>query len=117
MKKVYHLSSCNTCQKIIKELELPNSFELQDIKADVITKEQLEEMHALAKSYEALFSRRARLYRERELNKKELSEQDYKDLILDHYTFLKRPVIIYNDKIFIGNSKKTVAAAKAAIHG
>ena len=49
--------------------------------------------------------------------KKELSEQDYKDLILDHYTFLKRPVIIYNDKIFIGNSKKTVAAAKAAIHG
>ena len=117
MKKVYHLSSCNTCQKIIKELELPNSFELQDIKAEEITKEQVEEMHALAKSYEALFSRRARLYRERELNKKELSEKDYKDLILDHYTFLKRPVIIYNDEIFIGNSKKTVAAAKAAIHG
>jgi arsenate reductase len=117
MKKVYHLSSCNTCQKILKELNLPDSFEIQDIKEEEITKEQLEEMEALAGSYEALFSRRARLYRERELNKKELSEAEYKELILDHYTFLKRPVIINNDEIFIGNSKKTVAAAKAAVHG
>ena len=117
MKKVYHLSSCNTCQKILKELNLPASFKTQDIKEEEITKEQLEEMEALAGSYEALFSRRARLYRERELNKKELSEADYKELILDHYTFLKRPVIINNDEIFIGNSKKTVAAAKAAVHG
>ena len=117
MKKVYHLSTCNTCQKILNELELPDSFELQDIKEEEITEEQLEEMKALAGSYEALFSRRARLYRERELNKKELSETDYKKLILDHYTFLKRPVIINNDEIFIGNSKKTVAAAKAAVHG
>lgn len=117
MKKVYYLSTCNTCQKIIKELELPDSFEIQDIKEEEITKSQLEEMKALAGNYEDLFSRRARLYRERELNKKELSETDYKDLILDHYTFLKRPVIVNNDEIFIGNSKKTVAAAKAAIHG
>jgi arsenate reductase len=117
MKKVYHLSSCNTCQKILKELNLPDSFEVQDIKEEEITKKQLEEMEAFAGSYEALFSRRARLYRERELNKKELSEADYKELILDHYTFLKRPVIINNDEIFIGNSKKTVAAAKAAVHG
>jgi arsenate reductase len=117
MKKVYHLSSCNTCQRILKELDLPDSFKTQDIKEEEITKEQLEEMEELAGSYEALFSRRARLYRERELNKKELSEADYKELILDHYTFLKRPVIINSDEIFIGNSKKTVAAAKAAVHG
>lgn len=117
MKKVYHLSTCNTCQKILKELELPDSFKLQDIKEEEITQKQLEEMKELAGSYEALFSRRARLYRERELHKKELSEPDYKTLILDHYTFLKRPVIINNEEIFIGNSKKTVAAAKAAVHG
>ncbi|WP_037318041.1 arsenate reductase family protein [Salegentibacter sp. Hel_I_6] len=117
MKKVYHLSTCNTCQKILKELELPDSFELQDIKEEEITTAQVEEMKSLAGSYEAMFSRRARLYRERELNKKELSETDYKEFILDHYTFLKRPVIINDEEIFIGNSKKTVAAAKAAVHG
>jgi len=117
MKKVYHLSTCNTCQKILKELNLPDTFKLQDIKEEEITVGQLEEMKKLAGSYEALFSRRARLYRERELNKKELTEQDYKELILDHYTFLKRPVIIVDDEIFIGNSKKTVATAKAAVDG
>jgi arsenate reductase len=71
VKKVYHLSTCNTCQKILKELELPASFKLQDIKEEEITAAQLEEIKAIAESYEALFSRRARLYRERELNKKD----------------------------------------------
>ncbi|MGA9325762.1 MAG: ArsC/Spx/MgsR family protein, partial [Salegentibacter sp.] len=67
-------------------------------------------------SYEALFSKRARLYREKGLQDEELTEDRYKHLILEHYTFLKRPVIINNDEIFIGNSKKTVAAAKESIH-
>ena len=47
---------------------------------------------------------------------KELSEKDYKDLILDHYTFLKRPVLVLDDQIFVGNSKKVVQAAKEALH-
>lgn len=115
-KKIYHLSTCNTCQKIIKELEPLDGFELQDIKSDPITKAQLEEMHSLAQSYESLFSKRAMLFRQRGLHEQVLEENDYKNLILDHYTFLKRPVILLNDQIFIGNSKKTVAAAKEAIH-
>ena len=56
------------------------------------------------------------LFRQRGLHEKELSEKDYKDLILEHYTFLKRPVIIVEDQIFVGNSKKTVEAAKEALH-
>ncbi|TBW27079.1 arsenate reductase family protein [Gramella sp. KN1008] len=116
MKKIYHLSTCDTCKRIIKELDPPSSFILQDIKEDKITEEQLEEMEELAGSYEALFSKRARLYKERDLKNEELDEGRYKNLILEHYTFLKRPVIINNDKIFIGNSKKTVAAAKESIH-
>ena len=115
-KKIYHLSTCNTCQKILKQLEPLDEFELQDIKTQPITESQLEEMYNLAQSYESLFSRRAMLFRQRGLNKQELGEQDYKNLIFDHYTFLKRPVILFNDKIFIGNSKTTVEAAKEAIH-
>lgn len=116
MKKIYHLSTCDTCKRILKELDPPSSFILQDIKEDAITEEQLEEMEELAGSYEALFSKRARLYKERDLKNEDLDEGRYKNLILEHYTFLKRPVIINNDKIFIGNSKKTVAAAKESIH-
>lgn len=116
MKKIYHLSTCDTCKKILKELELPSSVKLQDIKTEPIMEEQLEEMRQLAGSYEALFSKRARLYKEKGLKDKNLQETEYKELILEHYTFLKRPVIIFNNEIFIGNSKKVVEAAKRAIN-
>ena len=80
MKKIYHLSTCNTCQRILKELEPLNGVELQEIKTESITLTQLEEMHKLAGSYEALFSKRARLYKERGLKEKQLSDNDYKKI-------------------------------------
>ncbi|HET8735462.1 MAG TPA: ArsC/Spx/MgsR family protein [Pricia sp.] len=114
--KIYHLSTCNTCQRILKELRPLGGVAHQDIKTDAITEKQLQEMHDLAGSYEALFSKRARLYRQKGLHEKELSETDYKNLLLEHYTFLKRPVILANGQIFIGNSKKTIAAARQTLH-
>ncbi|MHA7863242.1 arsenate reductase family protein [Flagellimonas marinaquae] len=116
MKKIYHLGSCSTCQRILKELEPLDGVQLQEIKSEAITPEQLEQMAALSGSYESLFSRRAMLFRQRGLHEKELSEKDYKELILEHYTFLKRPVVLVGDKIFVGNAKKTVEAAKEALH-
>jgi arsenate reductase len=116
MKKIYHLSSCSTCARIIGELGLKNKkFELQDIKTEKITAAQLAEMKKMAGSYEALFSRVALKYRALGLDKMTLKEDDYKKYILEEYTFLKRPVIIIKDKIFVGNSKNTVAAAKAEL--
>ena len=117
MKKIYYLSTCDTCKRIINELDLPSDFNLQDIKTEAITTAQIEAMRALTDSYENLFSKRARLYKELDLKSKSLSEDDYKNYILEDYTFLKRPVIIVNDNIFIGNSKKVVAEAKQTIHG
>jgi arsenate reductase-like glutaredoxin family protein len=73
-------------------------------------------MRVLSGSFEALFSKRARLFREKGLHEKSLSEADFKALILEHYTFLKRPVILVDDQIFIGNAAKVVAAAKQKIH-
>ncbi len=102
--------------RILKTLDLPENVELQDIKEQPITVKQLEEMHKLSKSYEALFSKRAKLYKEMDLKNQTLEEADYKQYILEHYTFLKRPVLIYNNDIFIGNSKKIVDAAKLAVH-
>jgi arsenate reductase len=115
MKKIYYLNSCDTCTRILKELRPPASFELQDIKETPISRPELEELRRLSGSYEALFSKRARLFRQRGLHEKRLAETDYASLLLDHYTFLKRPVIVANGKIFIGNSKKTVAAAKESM--
>lgn len=117
MKKVYYLSTCDTCKRIFNEVNLPEEIEKQDIKTDAITASQLEEMHSLSGIYESLFSKRAQLYRQRDLKNKDLQEKDFKDLILEHYTFLKRPVFILDGEIFIGNSKKTVEAVKEQLHG
>ena len=49
-------------------------------------------------------------FRAWELHTKELTEKDYRELILKEYTFLKRPVVIIDDAVFVGNAKKVVAA-------
>ena len=98
--------------RILKELSLSSEFVLQDIKEEPITVSQLDELYKYSNSYEALFSKRAKLYKEMGLKNANLQERDYKHYILEHYTFLKRPVVIINDSIFIGNSKKVVEAAK-----
>lgn len=116
MKKIYYLSSCDTCKRIMDELAIPQSFIKQDIKTQGLTESEVEELYNMTGSYEELFSKRARLYKERNLKEATLLEEDYLNLILEHYTFLKRPIIVNNDEIFIGNSKKTVAAAKKSIH-
>ena len=90
--------------------EIPNlaDFELQDIKKEAITAQQLEALAAAAGSYEALFSRKSQQYRPRGYHEKIMTELDYKNAILDEYTFLKRPVVQIDGKLFIGNSKETV---------
>lgn len=116
MKKVYYLKTCSTCIKILKALNLPSNFVLQDIKTDAITEKQLETMASLSGSYEALFSKRSRLYKEMDLKNKQLTEHDFKQYILEHYTFLSRPVFVIDNAIFIGNSKKNVEAVKEMLN-
>lgn len=117
MQKIYYLSTCDTCRKILKEFDVPSEFILQDIKEEPVTEKQLLEMRKLSGNYENLLNKRAKLYKERDLKNKDLGEEDYKKLLLDHYTFLKRPVIFNKGQIFIGNSKATVAAAKKSVNG
>jgi arsenate reductase len=115
MKKIYHLSTCSTCQRILREIQAEKKgFVLQDIKAERITPAQLDALKEKAGSYEALFSRRATKYKELGLKDKELTEKDYRRLILDDYTFLKRPVALVGGALFAGSEKKTVEGLKAA---
>ena len=98
--------------RILNELNLTSDFILQDIKEQELTVKQLETIYKLSGSYESLFSKRAKLYKEMDLKNQNLTEKDYKFYILQHYTFLKRPVIIANNHIFIGNSKSVVETAR-----
>jgi arsenate reductase-like glutaredoxin family protein len=113
MRKIFYLKTCDTCRKIIKSLPNIEGFTLREIKSEPITEEELSEMQRLAGSYEALFSRKATLYKERGMKDMTLTEADYRNYILEHYTFLSRPVILDGETIFIGNSKSVVEAAIA----
>lgn len=115
MNKIYYLASCDTCRKIIKSLPNNDNLVFHDIKQNPITVEELEEMKRLSGTYEALFSRKAQLYKSLDLKNKSLTENDYRDYILQHYTFLSRPVFIINDKIYVGNNSKVIQEVQKAL--
>ena len=115
MKKIYHLSTCDTNKRILKELNLPEEFIKQDLKLNPISETDLEELYKHTNNYEALINKRARMYNERDLKNKNLNESDFEKLLLEHYTFLKRPVLINETEIFIGNNKTVVSSAKESL--
>lgn len=108
MNKIYYLASCDTCRKIIKSLPNANKLSYIDIRQNPISEAELEEMHQLSGSYEALFSKKAQLYKSMDLKNKNLTETDYKKYLLEHYTFLSRPVVILNNEIYIGNTQPNI---------
>lgn len=115
MKKFYYLSSCSTCKRILQELQLSENVILIDIKKDPLTENELAALVSKSGSYEALFSKRAQLYKQRNLKDQNFEEKDFKALLLEHYTFLKRPVLLTPTQIVIGNSAAAVAAMKSAL--
>lgn len=106
--KIYYLASCDTCRKIIKSLPNTDRLTFHDIRQNPITVQELEVMYQLSGSYEALFSKKAQLYKSMDLKNKSLTEADFKKLLLEHYTFLSRPVFIIEKQIYIGNSQKNI---------
>lgn len=115
---VFCLATCDTCKRILKELDLSkNGFELREIKSKPITEIELLQMKELAGSYSSLFSKTARKYKELQLAQKNLTEEEIRNYILSDYTFLKRPVIIAGKSLFAGNSPKVISEAKALIFG
>lgn len=117
MKKIYHLSSCSTNQQIVKQLQPGSEVEMQDIKLQNIDEATLDFMKEKVGSYEALFSKRAMKFRSMGLDKMTLTEPDYKRYMLEEYTFLKRPFIILEENVFVGNAKKTIEAAVQVYKG
>ena len=114
MKRIFYLSTCETCKRILSSWNT-DDIELQDIKTESMTADQVDHMIGLTGSAEALFSKRARKYKELGLKDQNLSDAQIRQFIIDEYTFLKRPVLVLDDQIFVGNSKKVVEAAAEAL--
>ena len=115
MKAFYYLKTCSTCKRIMNGLNLTSINQI-DLKSTKITENQINILKDLSGSYESLFNKRSQLFKKRNLKNQNLSEQDYKNLILEHYTFIKRPILIYNKQIFIGNDKKNINSLKKILN-
>lgn len=115
MKKFYYLDTCSTCKRILKELNPGEDVQLREIKSAPLTPREVDELAGKAGSYEAIFSKRARKYRELNLNEKTLIESDFRHYLLEDYTFLKRPVLVTNHKAIAGNSAKATAEMQKLI--
>lgn len=115
MHTIYYLSSCSTCKRILKEIGSLTQWELIDIKKDPLDEQTLERIHAKSGSYEALINKRAQKFKDPDLVGKTFSEQDYKNLLLSHYTFLKRPLFIIKEELLAGNSKEVIEKVKSKL--
>jgi arsenate reductase-like glutaredoxin family protein len=82
-----------------------SDWELREIKTQPISDEELQEMYAQSKSYESLFSKKSQQIKILNIDVKNLTENDFKTLLLQHYSFLKRSVFLTENEIFIGHSK------------
>jgi arsenate reductase (glutaredoxin) len=107
MNKIYHLSTCDTCRKILSLLNT-DKVTLINLREKNINQEDLDLMKKQMGSYEALFNKRAQKLKLMPEDEKPKNDNDYKKLILSEYTFLKRPAAIINGKVYAGNDKVTV---------
>ncbi len=114
-KTVFHLKSCNTCQRIMGELNIDDSWNIREIKSSPITLSELEKLRSGVSSYEELLNKRSRTYQHLGLKDKNLSEDELKNWILKEYTFLKRPAFIIGNKVLAGNSKAIIQSVKEAL--
>ena len=113
MKKAFTLPTCKTCQKIFDDLQPEKKgCEVINIKEKGISAEDIDAMKERSGSYESLFSRRAMKFRSMGLGDKKLTEQDYRTLILGEYTFLKRPVFLFDNEVTVGSRKVEIERAR-----
>jgi arsenate reductase len=115
MNKIFYLASCDTCRKIIKALPIRHNLVFHDIKQNPISENDLEAMYAISGSYEMLFSKKAQLYKSMGLKDKNLTENDFKKYILEHYTFLSRPVFMIDNEVFVGSTQQNMLKVHKAL--
>jgi len=115
MKHVFYLDSCSSCRRIIRDVNPGDDFVLQNLKQTPISESQVDFLASATGSYESLFNKQARKYREMELFKRELSESEYKSLLLQEYTFLKRPIFVLDSNVFVCKNKDTINNLKSRL--
>jgi arsenate reductase len=89
-------------------VKLFGDFDVRDVKTEPLSIEEVDVLAEKTGGYELIFNKQSQKYRQQKLKDKNLSEENYRQLLTEEYTFLKRPVFLIDDRIFVGNSKTTI---------
>lgn len=114
MRKIWHLQTCDTCRKIIGANPALQSIESQELKSAPPTPEQIDGLAKLAGSYAAIFNYRSQMLKG-VADRKALTENQLREYLINHYSCLKRPLVVVGTELYAGNAAATVKAAVQAI--
>lgn len=106
-KKVFYLKNCDTCRKILKSFDL-DAWQLREIKTEPITPDELSEIKKFAGNYESVFSKKSTQIKARNIDVTKLTDGEMGNLILEHYSFLKRPVFLFEYRILADSTKENI---------
>ena len=106
---LYWLPHCTTCQKAVQYLEKKgySIAKFRDVKSHPLDCKEVERLTELVGGAGELFSRRAIKYRAMNLSERELSSDDMIQLMVDEYTFIKRPVLVSAGRAVAGFTPKS----------
>lgn len=108
---IFHLKNCDTCKKAIKILDAAGHVLTKiDVRADGVSKDDLARF-AEAVGYEALLNTRSTTWRGlSDADKADVDLAKALELLAEHPTLMKRPVIIDADgDITVGWTKEVKA--------
>ncbi|MGN1277664.1 MAG: ArsC/Spx/MgsR family protein [Floccifex sp.] len=96
---------CSTCIKAYKALCEKYEVSYRDISKDNPSKEEIMDWINKGISLNQLWNTSGKLYREFNIKEKKLThtQEELVSLLAQHGMLVKRPVVIYNEQIYIGN--------------
>jgi arsenate reductase len=107
--EMHGLPHCSTCQRARAYLVARGvEVRFHDLKAEPLTRAEVDALARKVGGPGALFSRRAMKYREMKLHEQTLSDDDLLRLMAEEYTFVTRPVIVRGERATAGFSAKRI---------
>lgn len=102
MLHVIGIKNCNTVQKALHWLDERNvSYSFKDVKKDPLSDEEVLDI-VRKLSVETVLNKKGTKWRSLNIKDQQLSDQELFDLLVEHQTMIKRPVLVKGDAVMVG---------------
>ncbi len=109
MLEVIGITNCNTVKKTRQWLEQKDiHYSFRDLKKEPLSPNELADL-VMKAGLETLVNRRGRKWKMLGLADKQLSDNDLFEVLLEHQTMIKRPVLRYGEAVMVGFDEDAVA--------